>query len=339
MLNHRSMLYQGIVTAMAYNTTAADRSCVVLPLFHVNGQFISTIPLLTAGGTLILLEKFSATKFWRQVVRHKATLLSIVPMMLRTMLAQPPSPEDKAHCVRSSFYALATAKEEWDNFVDRFAVDLVDGYGLSETLAICTVNPVEYGVTKRHCIGLPSVGREMRIVDDEWTDVAGAGVVGNIVVKGEPIFSGYYNNPEATAECMRDGWFFTGDKGYFDEDGYIFFFDRTKEVIKRAGENIAASEVERVLNDHEKILESAVIGLPDALRDEAVKAFVVLQPGAEMTEAEVRQWVARHLAKFKVPSSVEFKDSLPHTSIGKVIKYQLKQEELEKLEKSRGTAS
>jgi crotonobetaine/carnitine-CoA ligase len=304
--------------------------CVVLPLFHVNGQYISAIPILTAGGTLVILERFSATKFWDQVRRHDTTLMSIVPMQLRTMLAQPPRDDDARHNVRLSFYALPTAKEEWEAFIQRFQVPLIDGYGLSETLGVCTINPVQYGVTKRHCIGLPSIGRQVRIVDDSGTDL-GEGEVGRILVKGEAIFSGYYKNEEATNACMHDGWFDTGDNGYFDEDGYIHFFDRTKEVIKRAGENIAASEVERVLNDHPKILESAVIGLPDELRDEAVKAFVVLHPGQQMTAEEVQGWVARHLAKFKIPSFVEFRDELPHTSIGKVIKYQLKNEELEKL--------
>ncbi len=332
MLSHRSSLYQGIATAMLFTLTDKDRFCVVLPLFHVNAQFVSVVPGLTAGGTLILLERYSATKYWSQVVKYKATLMSMVPMILRTLLTQPESPLDKAHSVRFIMYALPTAKEEWESFMQRFNAPLIDGYGLSETFATCTVNPVQHGIAKRHCVGLPTIGREVRVVNDEGKDVP-FGQVGHLIVKGEAIFSGYYKNPEAYAECMKDGWLDTGDNGYQDEDGYFYFFDRTKEVIKRAGENIAASEVERVINDHPKILESAVVGVPDPLRDEAAYAVVVLHPGQTMTEEEVKGWCGKYLSKFKIPSFVEFRDSLPHTSIGKVIKYQVKAEVLAKLKK------
>ena len=166
----------------------------------------------------------------------------------------------------------------------------------------------------------------MRVVDDTFQDLP-VDTVGKILVRGGAMFSGYYKNPQATDACMRDGWLDTGDNGSVDCDGYFHFFDRSKDVIKRAGENIAASEVERVLNEHPKIFESAVIAVPDPLRDEAIKAFVVLRPGESMTEEEVRAWCARHLSKFKVPSFCEFRPSLPHTSIGKIMKYVLKLEE------------
>jgi carnitine-CoA ligase len=324
-LSHGSSVYQGIATAMHFGITENERTCATLPLFHVNGQFVSVMPTMAMGGTVVLLEKFSATKYWDQIVKHKCTFMSMVPMMLRTLLAQPETGREKDHHIRCSLYALPTAKEEWESFVNRFNVKLLDGYGLSETFGICVATPLLHGQQKRHCIGLPVLGREVRIVDENDRDVS-AGKVGSLVIKGEPMFSGYYKNPEATDACLKNGWFQTGDNGYSDEDGYIYFFDRSKDVIKRAGENIAAGEVERVLNDHPKIMESAVIGVPDPLRDEAVKAFVVLNKDEEMTEDEVKEWCGRYLAKFKIPSFVEFRDSLPHTSIGKVIKYVLKNE-------------
>lgn len=325
-ISHKSSVIQGIATAMLFGMTEADRTCVVLPLFHVNGQYVGAIPALTVGGTIVLLEAFSATKFWAQVRKHRCTLMSIVPMLLRTMLAQASQHDDTDHNVRFSFYALPTADEEWDQFEKRFGVRLVEGYGLTETLGICSSNPVVHGVAKRHCIGLPLLGRQMRVVDDSYRELPIA-QVGRIQVRGEAIFSGYYQNQAATDECMIDGWFDTGDNGSIDADGYLHFFDRSKDVIKRAGENIAATEVERVLNDHPKIVESAVIGVPDPLRDEAVKAFIVLAAGETMTEDEVRAWCFRHLARFKVPSFYEFRTSLPHTSIGKLVKYVLKAEE------------
>ena len=324
-ISHRSAVIQGIALAMLFGMTERDRTCVVLPLFHVNAQFVGAIPTLTVGGTIVLLESFSARRFWQQVRAHRCTLTSLVPMLLRTMLAQPERDDDARHDVRFSFYALPTTDDEWDRFERRFGVRLIEGYGLSETLGICTSNPVVHGEVKRHCIGLPVLGRQIRVVDAEDRDLP-PGEVGRILVRGEPMFSGYYRDPAATAACLRDGWLDTGDNGSMDEDGYLHFFDRSKDVIKRAGENIAATEVERVLDEHPKILESAVIGVPDPLRDEAVKACVVLRPGETMTEDEVRDWCARHLARFKVPGIVEFRGPLPRTSIGKITKFVLKAE-------------
>jgi len=332
-LDHRNSVLQGILTAMQLDMRADDRICVVLPLFHVNGQFVGTIPTLTIGGTLVLLEEFSASRYWSQVRNHRCTGISIVPMLLRTLLAQPPSPDDADHSVRFSLYALPTAPEEWESFERRFNVTLVEGYGLTETYAICTSNPLIYGRNRRHCIGLPLPGHEVRIVDEEMNDVP-QGEVGQIAVCGKPLFSHYYKNEAATRECMRDGWFLTGDNGHLDTDGYLHFFDRSKDVIKRAGENIAATEVERVLNDHPEILESAVIGVFDPLRDEAVKAYVVRQPGAKIDEDGVKAWCATYLAKFKVPSFVDFRDDLPKTSIGKIQKFVLKAEHREQMEQN-----
>lgn len=324
-ISHHATVVQGIAMAMHFGMSENERSCVVLPLFHVNGQYVGAIPALTVGGTIVLLQSFSARRFWSQVKAHRCTFMSIVPMLLRTMLAQPPRPDDGEHDLRFSFYALPTSTEEWTAFEDRFKVRLIEGYGLSETLGICTANPVVYGNTKRHCIGLPVLGREIRVVDDAWNDCP-AGQSGAIVVRGQPLFSGYFRNEEATRACFHDGWFLTGDNGWFDEDGYLNFLDRSKDVIKRAGENIAAGEVERVLNEHPAVAESAVIGVFDPLRDEAVKAYVVLKPGAAASDEELVAWCARYLAKFKVPSFIEHRPELPKTSIGKIMKYQLRAE-------------
>lgn len=324
-ISHKSSVMQGIAVAMVFGMRADERTCVVLPLFHVNGQYVGVIPTLTVGGTIVLLETYSAGKYWSQVRAHRCTLLSIVPMQLRTLLAQPEQTSETDHGIRFCFYALPTTDEEWDRFEHRFGVKLVEGYGLTETLGICTSNSVVHGVVKRHCIGLPILGREVRVVDTSYQDLP-LGEIGRIVIRGQPLFSGYYKNPEATEACMVEGWFDTGDNGSLDADGYVHFFDRSKDVIKRAGENIAATEVERVLNEHPGILESAVIGVADPLRDEAVKAFIVLRPGATTTEQEIIEWCTRRLSRFKVPSFLEFRASLPKTSIGKIMKYVLKKE-------------
>jgi carnitine-CoA ligase len=325
-ISHRASVTQGVVNSQHFGMTANERCCVVLPLFHVNGQYCSVVPTLTVGGTLVLLEAYSATNYWSQVRRHDCTFMSIVPMLLRTMLAQPERADDGEHHLRLSFYALPTTDAEWDAFETRFKVTLVEGYGLSETLGICTANPWLHGPRKRHCIGLPVLGRQMRIVDEDFNELP-PGQVGRIVVRGEPLFSGYLGDPEASRACMSDGWFDTGDNGSMDEDGYFYFFDRSKDVIKRAGENVAATEVERVLDEHPEIAESAVIGVPDPLRDEAVKAFVVLAPGASLDDAAIQAWCTARLSKFKVPTLIEYRASLPRTSIGKIMKHVLKAED------------
>ena len=322
-LSHHGSVTQGIALAQHFGLTRDERTCVVLPLFHVNGQFVGVIPTLTVGGTVVLLQSFSASRYWSQVRRHRCSFISIVPMILRTLLAQPPLDTDARHDIRTVFYALPTSDAEWTAFEGRFGVRLIEGYGLSETFGICTANPVIHGKTKRHCIGLPILGRQIRVVDDAGQYLP-AGQSGGIVVRGAPIFNGYHRNPEASRACLQDGWLVTGDNGWFDTDGYLHFLDRSKDVIKRAGENIAAGEVERVLAEHPAVAECAVIGVFDPLRDEAVKAVIVLRAGGAVADQELIDWCARALAKFKVPTLFEYRDALPKTSIGKIMKYQLR---------------
>lgn len=324
LISHHSSILQGHAVAEALGMVDTDRTCIVLPLFHVNAQYIGVLSTLVAGGTIVLIETYSATRFWGQVRRHQCSLISIVPMQLRTMLAQPTDEGDRDHAVRVAFYALPTKDSEWDAFEQRFGVDLVEGYGLTETLGICTCNPLSPAELRRHSIGRTMPGRDIRLLDEAGNEQP-PGEIGRITVSGGALFSGYFRDPESTAKALKDGWLDTGDNGYFDADGFLHFFDRGKDIIKRAGENIAASEVERALNEHPAVMESAVIAVPDPLRDEAVKAFVVLADGSSADEAELQHWCAGRLAKFKVPSSVEFLPSLPKTSIGKIQKFMLKE--------------
>jgi len=160
--------------------------------------------------------------------------------------------------------------------------------------------------------------------------------VGEIIVKGVPgrtLMKAYYNNAEATAETIRDGWLYTGDNAYMDEDGYFHFVDRKKDMIKRSGENVAATEVEYVISLHPKVKENVVIGVPDPIRDEAIMALIILNPGETCEEQEIIDWCAEKLAKFKVPGFVKFKEDFPRTSIGKVQKNILKKEETEAMDK------
>jgi crotonobetaine/carnitine-CoA ligase len=201
-------------------------------------------------------------------------------------------------------------------------------YGMTETIATPLMNPL-YGARRNMTIGLPTLGYEVRLVDEQDRDV-GPGEVGQIILRGQPgvsLMKGYFRNPAATADTIRGEWLYTGDNGRLEADGYIAFVDRAKDMIKRAGENVSAGEIERVVNEHPAIFDSCAIGIPDAMRDEAIKVFAVLKEGQTLTEQDLIAYCATRLARFKVPSAVEFVTVLPRTSVGKIQKHILRGQE------------
>ncbi|MBI5374692.1 MAG: AMP-binding protein [Candidatus Schekmanbacteria bacterium] len=333
LLTHGNSLWIGESMACEQKLTHEDRHICVLPLFHVNAQYISFMPTITAGASIIVCERFSASRYYRHVREYGATITSLVATNVRQLLAQPRHPHDAENKMRRICFAIAITDEQWDEFEARFNCTLHDLYGLTETLAPCTFTAM-HAKRKRGSVGLPAFGIEIKIVDDERKEIP-IGEVGEIAVCGTPgiqLMKGYYKNPEATAAVLdENNWFYTGDFGKMDDEGYVYFVDRKKDVIKRAGENIAACEVERVLNEHPAISETAVIGVPDEMRDEAVKAFIILKEGHNPTEEELKAYCGEKLAKFKIPQYIEVVASFPKTSIGKIQKNILKKAELEKL--------
>jgi carnitine-CoA ligase len=328
MLTHANCLWSGERVSKQVRLAPGERNLTALPCFHVNAQSISILASLTAGATLILLEFYSATKFWEQVRRHRANVVSIVPALMRTIAAQPPRPDDRDHALRVVFYAINCTDKEKADFEERFGVTFMNGYGLTEAMTIVTMAPID-GNRKWPSIGLPAMDRQVKIIDDHGNELP-RNQAGELIVRGVPgrtIMKGYYKNPEATAATVTDGWLHTGDNATMDEAGYFYFFDRKKDVIKRGGENVSASEVERALLEHPGVLECAVIGVPDLIKDEAVKAFVVPRPNAQLTVEGILAHCAGRLAKFKVPQIVELREALPKTSIGKIEKKILRLEE------------
>ncbi|MEO2108834.1 MAG: AMP-binding protein, partial [Actinomycetota bacterium] len=276
---------------------------------------------LTAGATCVLLEEYSASRYWDQVRRHRATQTSMVAMQVRTLLAQEPGDDDRDHVLRRVVYAINVSDAEKEAFEDRFGVRFLNAYGLSEAMTLVTTSPL-FGPQRWPSIGLPAAERQIRLVDPEGNDVP-TGEIGEILVGGVPgrtLMKGYHKDEAATAQALAGGWLHTGDHGYADEHGYVYFFDRKKDVIKRAGENVSASEVETALVDHPAIVEAAVIGIVDDVRDEAVKAFVVCVPGEMVSLEDVRDHCVQRLASFKIPTEIEVLAELPKTSIGKVEK-------------------
>ena len=327
MLTHANCLLAGEREWRTVGIDSYDRSLTALQAFHVNAQTVTILSALTAGATVILVEEYSASRFWGQVRQTGATTLALVGMQLRTLLAQPPAQTDTLHSVRRVMYALNVSEREKAEFETRFGVELINGYGLSEAMTIVTAAPV-HGEKRWPSIGLPAIDRRVRVVTAEGNDAPPC-EVGEIIVGGEPgrdLMLGYYRDPAATADVLRGGWLHTGDNGYFDEHGYLYFFDRRKDVIKVAGENVSAMEVEQVLYAHPAVAEAAVIGVPDPVRDEAVKAYVAGKPGAKLTAESIVEHCSARLARFKVPTMVDIRDALPKTSIGKIEKKVLRQE-------------
>lgn len=337
LLTHANALHGGLREAGGLAMDHTDRALTALPIFHVNAQVLTILSSLSVGGTAVVLEEYRASKFWEQVRAHKATQVSVVAMQARTLLARPEQETDRDHCVRRTFYAINISDEEKERFERRFGLELINGYGLSETMTLVLNSPV-FGPKRWPSIGMPSAGRIVRLVDDDGNDVP-TGHVGEIIVQGVPgrtIMKGYFKNPEATAKTIRDGWLWTGDSAWADEQGYFYWFDRSVDVIKRAGENVSTLEVESVLSRHPAVAEVAVVGVPDTIRDQAVKAVVVLAAGASATQEELTQFCSEQLAQFKVPTVYEFVGELPKTSIGKITKSALRGQAEARL---RGTAT
>ncbi|MGB2896791.1 MAG: AMP-binding protein, partial [Anaerolineales bacterium] len=207
---------------------------------------------------------------------------------------------------------------------------LVEGFGLSEAPTATHCNPV-FGMRKEGSIGIPLPDVDARIIslDDEVT-VLETGEVGELIIKGPLVMKGYLNMPTETKNTLRDGWLYTGDIAYMDEDGYFFIVDRKKELIKPSGYQVWPREVEEVIAENPKVLEVGVAGIPDAYRGETVKAWVVLKPGETLTVDEVKAWCKEHMAAFKVPTHVEFRDELPKTTVGKVLRRELVRQDREK---------
>jgi carnitine-CoA ligase len=325
MLSHANCLRAGLDTVHCLWLDQGERCLTALPLFHVNGQGMTIMAAMTVGGTAIVIEEFSASRFWDQIKRHGATQTAIVAMQLRTLIAQPPRDGERDHDLRKVFYAINVSDQEKQTFEERYGVDLINGYGQSETMTLLTVSPVA-APRRWPSIGLPSPGRTLLLLDEEGKEVP-TGEVGEICVKGErgrSIMLGYYKDEQSTSETIRGDLLHTGDNAYADEQGYLYFFDRKKDMIKRAGENVSAIEVESVLADHPLVAEAAIIGVPDPIRDEAVAAVIVAAEGAHLSEPEITAYCQERLSRFKVPTIVAFESELPKTSIGKVRKDELR---------------
>ena len=298
---------------------------IFLPIFHVNAMF-SCIAGINGGVQIVLRQGFSASEFWEIVERYRITFWSAVPAIYNILLQMPENAEGRdLSSVKFGICGAAPMPvETFRNFEEVFGVKIIEGYGLTEGTVASAINPVD-GERKIGSIGKALPGQQIKILDDDGAELP-VGSVGELCVGGGNVMKGYLRKPEANAETLRDGWLRTGDMAYADEDGYLFIVDRKKEMIIRGGENIYPKEIDNLLFSHPKILEAAVVGVPDDIMGEEAKAFIVTMPGESMDEEEVRGFCKENLASFKVPRYVEFIGELPKNIIGKTLKKQLKQQ-------------
>src|SRR2546427_700582 len=275
-----------------------------------------------AGRSAALMERFSATRFVEQAIRHEATLAALFAAPIRMLLAQPRAPQDGQTRLRAVSYAQNVTLQLWEEWHERFRAPLMQIWGMTETMSLPLMQPLDLP-RKPLSMGMPVLGYECKVVDESGKEVA-PGTVGELVVSGVPgvsLMKGYFKNPEATAQTLRDGWLHSGDQAVMDEDGCFFFVNRKKDMIKRAGENVSASEAEEALKQHRSVLDAAVRGVPAPLRGQAINAYVILRDGAGATSEELIAWCRARLSGFKVPERVEFRDVFPRTSVGKIQKH------------------
>ena len=322
LLTHANYLFGGEAMSKSMRVGPMDRHLLVLPLFHAGAQVHAFLPMLLAGGSIALMERFSATRFVEQAIRHEATLAALFAAPIRMLLAQPRTPRDGQTRLRAVSHAQNVTPQQFEEWHERFGAPLMQIWGMTETMSLPLMQPLDLP-RKPLSMGMPVLGYECKVVDPSGKEVS-PGTVGELVVSGVPgvtLMKGYFKNEAATHETLRDGWLHSGDQAYMDEDGCFFFVDRKKDMIKRAGENVSASEVEETLKQHPAVFDAAVVAIPDPIRDHAIKAYVIVKDGGAATAEQLIAWCRERLSPFKVPEVVEFRDAFPRTSVGKIQKH------------------
>ncbi len=318
--------YLATAKAIAARSRLAPGSVLFteLPLFHCNAQEMTTNVALLNDLTAAYAEWFSASTYWELARELKATHISLLISMINVLYKQPEKTSDREHGVKVALTA-GTGKDIWPRFEERFGLTIIELYGMTECGCTTLMNPPDR--IKVGSVGTPLEFVEAQVVDDRDEPVPD-GTKGELVVRPRSAYSmmiEYYKKPDKTVEAWRNLWFHTGDYVYRDTEGYYYFVDRKKDVIRRRGENIAPYDVELVLNQHPKVFESVVVGVPSPLGEEDVKAYVRLKPGEHVEPRELFEFAAQRMPFFMVPRFVELLDEIPKTSNQKAQRYVLRQ--------------
>ncbi len=332
MLSHRALVANTLQCRAWFTNLrdGADVAMAVMPFFHVYGLTVVMSLAVQGAAAMILEPQFELERVLKDVQRYRPKLFCGAPRIYNAInnspLAQKYDLRSIEACVSGSAPLLV---ETHRRFVELTGASLVEGYGLTEAAPVTHCNPLfGEGKQKVGSIGIPYPDVESKIVDLETGEQEmPPGEPGELILRGPQLMDGYYKRPEETAQTLRNGWLYTGDIATVDPDGYVSIVDRKKEMIIVSGFNVYPREVEEALATHPAVMDAAAIGVPHPIKGEEVKAFVVLKPGAKATADEIRAHCEKHLAPFKRPKEIEFRDSLPKTLIGKTLRRQLAQEE------------
>jgi len=303
----------------------------VIPFFHAYGMSVCMNLAIATASSLVLLPRFHTEEALRMIERHRASIFPGVPLMYAAVNHHEKVKSFDLSSIKACISGAGPLHEEVQRrFEELTGGRLVEGYGLSEASPVTHCNPI-YGGRKTGSIGLPYPDTEAKIVDpDQEGKEMAAGEIGELIVRGPQVMSGYWNRPAESAAVLRDGWLYTGDIAKMDEEGYFFIVDRKKDMIKTKGESVYPREIEEVLHRHPKVKEAAVVGVPDPFTGETVKAYIVVKDGEKATAEEIMDFCKGQLAAFKLPRSVEFRSELPRTAVGKVLRRTLLEEEKRK---------
>jgi long-chain acyl-CoA synthetase len=299
-----------------------------MPLYHIYGFNTSVNMMMVAGGTIVVVNGPTPDNLLKNINEHEPNYFAAVPAMIYGLNNHPDIGKSKIKSIKGMICGSSPlAVEGLNRFEELSGAVITEGYGLSETSNVLTCTPF-YTKRKVGSVGLPWPDVDIKIVDlEEGIKEMPNGEPGELIAKGPQIMSGYWNNPEETANVLRDGWLYTGDIATIDDDGFITIVDRKKDMILCSGFNVFCREIDEVMYTHPKVLDACAIGIPDPKRGETPKIFIILKPGQTMTEDEVKDYCRQYLAPYKVPTHVAFIDELPRTSVGKPMRNALRQQE------------
>ena len=342
MLTHRNLLANAMQCALwakEFTEPGQDVYLDVIPFFHSYGQTVGMNNAILNAATMVLIPQFEINMLLQAIQKYKPNFFPGVPTLYVAILSHPEALDYGVDKLRLCNSGSAPIPVEVIKQFSRISGGIFcEGYGLSEASPVTHSNPI-MGMSKVGSIGVPFPDTEAKIVDIETGEKElGINEPGELIIRGPQVMSGYWEKPEETAATLRDGWLYTGDIGTMDEDGYFYIVDRKKDMIIAGGFNIYPREVDEVLYEHPKVQEAVTVGIPDAYRGETVKVYIVLKPDVECTEDEIIAYCRERLAAYKSPRMVEFRPELPKTMVGKILRRELREQEIakQKEEKSEG---
>jgi fatty-acyl-CoA synthase len=332
-LSHRKTFFNSLNANIYYGLTPNDIFLVTRPLFHSGGLLVESSPMLYKGGTIIIKKRFKPVEILETIEKYKVTIVEPPSTLLKFILEQCDVRKYDLSSVKCWFTGGERVPPSLLKEYEKLGIIVSQLFGQTETSTI-TWLPVSDASQKLGSVGIPVFHGEVKIVNEEGEEVK-PGEVGEIVVSGPTLMSGYWGRPGATDETIKDGWLHTGDLAKVDEEGFFYITDRKKDVIISGGENIYPAEVEKVFLESPKVSDAAVVGIPDERWGEVGMAFIVLQEGEKMTEGEALRFCEERMAKYKIPKSIKFVKELPQTASQKIMRYKLREEYLkQKNEKS-----